>query len=244
MTHLPITIAASLACANYLHLEEDLRALEAAGVEYLHIDIMDGQFVPNFALNMDHMRAARQVTSLPMDVHLMVERPERYFERFVAAGASIVAVHQECVTHLQRTLAEIRRLGASAGVALNPATPLDTLEYVMEDVDFLLLMTVNPGSYGQKLVPSALRKIADAPRDVPATRAGDPHLRRRQRQLRARAEDGRRRGELPGGGHVQHLRQGADHRRGDPKTARAGVTRSLSVDKLSEVLYPCERSCC
>jgi ribulose-phosphate 3-epimerase len=162
MTHLPVTIAASLACANYLHLEEDLRALESAGVEYLHIDIMDGQFVPNFALNMDHMRAARQVTSLPMDVHLMVERPERYLERFVAAGASIVAVHQECVTHLQRTLAEIRRLGAAAGVALNPATPLDTLEYVMEDVDFLLLMTVNPGSYGQKLVPSALRKIADA----------------------------------------------------------------------------------
>lgn len=162
MAHLPVTIAASLACANYLHLEEDLRALEAAGVDYLHIDIMDGQFVPNFALNTDHMAAARQVTSLPMDAHLMVERPERYLERFVAAGASIVAVHQECVTHLQRTLAEIRRLGAAAGAALNPATPVETLEYVMEDVDFLLLMTVNPGFYGQKLVPSALRKIADA----------------------------------------------------------------------------------
>jgi ribulose-phosphate 3-epimerase len=162
MTHLPVTIAASLTCANFLHLEEDLRALEAAGVDYLHIDIMDGQFVPNFSLNTDHMAAARQVTSLPKDVHLMVERPERYLERFVAAGASILAVHQECVTHLQRTLAEIRRLGAAAGVALNPATPLDTLEYVMEDVDFLLLMTVNPGGYGQKLVPSALRKIADA----------------------------------------------------------------------------------
>jgi ribulose-phosphate 3-epimerase len=162
MSQQPVILAASLACANYLHLEDDLRALEAAGVDYLHIDVMDGQFVPNFALNMDHMRAARQVTALPMDVHLMVERPERYLEPFVAAGASIVAVHQECTTHLQRTLAEIRRLGARAGVALNPATPLETLEYVMEDVDFLLLMTVNPGFYGQKLVPSALRKIADA----------------------------------------------------------------------------------
>ena len=158
----PVTIAASVACANYLRLEEDLVALEAAGVDYLHIDIMDGQFVPNFCLNADIMKAARQVTSLPMDVHLMVERPERYIETFVAAGASIIAAHQECVTHLQRTLAEIRRQGALAGVALNPATPLHTIEYVMEDIDFLLLMTVNPGFYGQKLVPSALRKIADA----------------------------------------------------------------------------------
>jgi ribulose-phosphate 3-epimerase len=162
MSQQPVILAASLACANYLHLEEDLRELEAAGVDYLHIDVMDGQFVPNFALNTDIMHAARQVTALPMDVHLMVERPERYLEPFVAAGASIVAVHQECTAHLQRTLAEIRRLGVQAGVALNPATPLETLAYVMEDVDFLLLMTVNPGFYGQKLVPSALRKIADA----------------------------------------------------------------------------------
>ncbi len=157
-----VTVAASLACANYLHLAEDLAALEAAGVDYLHVDIMDGQFVPNFCLNSDIMRAARQVTPLPMDVHLMVERPERYINTFIAAGGSIIVVHQECVTHLQRTLAEIRRQGARAGVALNPATPLQTLEYVIEDIDFLLLMTVNPGFYGQRLVPAALRKIADA----------------------------------------------------------------------------------
>jgi ribulose-phosphate 3-epimerase len=162
MSGRPVTLAASLACANYLHLEDDLRALAAAGVDYLHIDVMDGQFVPNFALNFDHMRAARQVTDLPMDVHLMVERPERYLEAFVAAGANIIAVHLECTKHLQRSLAEIRRLGARAGVALNPATPLETLAYVMEDVDLVLLMTVNPGFYGQKMVPSALRKIADA----------------------------------------------------------------------------------
>ena len=162
MSQQPVMLAASLTCANYLRLEDDLRALEAAGVDYLHIDVMDGHFVPNFALNTDIMRAVRQVTDLPMDVHLMVEHPEPLLETFAAAGAGILTVHQECTTHLQRTLAEIRRLGVRAGVALNPATSLATLEYVMEDVDFLVVMTVNPGFFGQKLVPSALRKIADA----------------------------------------------------------------------------------
>jgi ribulose-phosphate 3-epimerase len=191
----PVTIAASVATANYLHLEEDFRALEAAGVDYLHIDIMDGQFVPNFSLNLDIMQAARQVTSLPMDVHLMVERPERYLERFVEAGGSIIAVHQEAVTHLQRTLAEIRRLGARAGVALNPATSLQTLEYVMEDLDFLLLMTVNPGAYGQKMVPSALRKIADARalcerhgRDIPISVDGNVSLENAPKMVAAGAD--------------------------------------------------------
>jgi ribulose-phosphate 3-epimerase len=157
-----VSIAASVSCANLLRLEEELRALEEGGIDYLHIDVMDGQFVPNFALNSDIMRAARRVTSIPMDVHLMVDRPERYLGLFVDAGAAILAIHQECTTHLQRTLAEIRKLGALAGIALNPATSLATLEYVWDDLDFLLLMTVNPGFYGQKLVPATLRKIADA----------------------------------------------------------------------------------
>jgi ribulose-phosphate 3-epimerase len=190
-----VTLAASVACANFLRLEDDLAALEAAGVDYLHIDIMDGQFVPNFSLNTDIMKAARQVTSLPMDVHLMVERPERYIEPFIAAGGSIIAVHQECVTHLQRTLAEIQRAGAQAGVALNPATPLQTIEYVMENVDFLLLMTVNPGFYGQKLVPSALRKIADARalclrhgRDIPICVDGNVSLENAPKMVAAGAD--------------------------------------------------------
>ena len=157
-----VRICASVACADMLHLERDLRELESAGVDYLHIDVMDGTFVPNYALGLDLVRTLSEATDLPMDVHLMVERPERYLERFVDAGARILIVHQEATLHLQRTLAAIRGLGALAGVALNPATSLHTLDYVLDDLDLLLIMTVNPGFVGQKLVPSALRKIAEA----------------------------------------------------------------------------------
>ena len=162
MSSLPIRICASLACADFLHLERDLRELEAAQVDYLHIDVMDGLFVPNLALSPDIMRTVQRATALPLDVHLMIEKPERYLEVFVEAGAKILVVHQEASVHLQRTLARIRQLGVRAGVALNPSTPLDTLEYVLEDADLLLIMTVNPGYVGQKLVPATLRKVADA----------------------------------------------------------------------------------
>lgn len=158
----PLRLSASLACADWLHLERDLKAIEEAGVEMIHIDVMDGTFVPNFALNMDVMRAVRKVCALPLDVHLMIESPERYLARFVEAGATYLTVHQEATRHLQRVLGEIRALGARVGVALNPATPLNTLDYVLEDLDLLLIMTVNPGFSGQKLVPAMLRKIAEA----------------------------------------------------------------------------------
>jgi ribulose-phosphate 3-epimerase len=162
----PIRICASLACADWLHLEQDLRALESAGVDYLHIDVMDGLFVPNLALSPDLMRIVGGATSLPMDVHLMIEKPERYLQTFVQAGAKTLLVHQEASLHLQRTLVAIRQLGARPGVALNPATPLETLSYVLEDIDLLLIMTVNPGFVGQRLVPATLRKIEDARRMV------------------------------------------------------------------------------
>jgi ribulose-phosphate 3-epimerase len=161
-----IRICASLACADWLHLEQDLRALENAQVDYLHVDVMDGLFVPNLALSPDLMRIVGRATSLPMDVHLMIEKPERYLETFVRAGAKILVVHQEATVHLQRTLAAIRQLGARPGVALNPATPLETLDYILEDVDLLLIMTVNPGFVGQKLVLATLRKIEDARRMI------------------------------------------------------------------------------
>ena len=162
MSSLPIRICASLACADMLHLADDLRALEAAHVDYVHIDVMDGRFVPNFALAPALMRTVRGASALPMDVHLMIEEPERYLETFVEAGADVLVVHQEATVHLQSTLAWIRGLGARAGVALNPATSLHTLEYVMGDIDVLLIMTVNPGFVGQSLVPATLTKIADA----------------------------------------------------------------------------------
>ena len=164
MIQLPIVLCASLACADFLHLERDLHALEDAGVDTLHIDVMDGQFVPNFALAPDIMRTVRRVTDLPLGVHLMIERPERYLETFVGAGADILIVHQEATVHLQRTVGRIRSLGARAGVALNPATTLHNLEYVLGDIDLLLIMTVNPGFAGQKLLPAMIDKIADARR--------------------------------------------------------------------------------
>jgi ribulose-phosphate 3-epimerase len=162
MPNPPLAILPSMACADFLHLEQDLRELETAGVEYLHIDVMDGVFVPNYSLSPDIMRTIGRACRVPQDVHLMVEKPERYLDLFVEAGARILTVHQEASVHLQRTLAQIRRLGALAGVALNPSTPLDWLEYVLDDVDLLLIMTVNPGFVAQKLVPATLRKIADA----------------------------------------------------------------------------------
>ena len=164
MSDVSIKVSASLACADLLHLERDLRALEGAGVDYLHIDVMDGQFVPNYALGPDIMRAVRRATDLPLDVHLMIDHPERHLETFMEAGADILVVHQEATHHLQGLLGRIRELGAKAGVALNPATPLYTLEDVLADMDLLLVMTVNPGFAGQKLVPTTLGKIAEARR--------------------------------------------------------------------------------
>lgn len=162
MTRREINICASLACADMLNLGRDLRDLADAGVDWLHIDVMDGSFVPNFALSPDLMRVVSKASGVPLDVHLMVREPERYLERFVEAGASILVVHEEATVHLQRTLSRIRALGATPGVALNPSTSLHTLEYVLEDIELLLIMTVNPGHVGQKLVPGMLRKIADA----------------------------------------------------------------------------------
>ncbi len=165
----PIRICASLACADYLQLGRDLALLEAAGVDYLHIDIMDGTFVPNLALNMDLMHAVRSATALPMDVHLMVEHPETYVTRVAEAGAKIIVVHEESTRHLQRLLAQIHAVGCAAGVALNPHTSLQVLDYVLDDLDLLLIMTVNPGFQGQRLIPQMLRKIADGRRLLDAT---------------------------------------------------------------------------
>jgi ribulose-phosphate 3-epimerase len=157
----PIKISASLMCADLRHLEGQIREMEAAGVDWLHFDIMDGHFVPNFTLGPHFVQQVNAMSDLPCDVHLMVEEPDPYIGVFVEAGADVVVVHQEACRHLDRTLQVIRSEGAVAGVALNPATPLNTLEYVVDEVDLVLIMTVNPGFAGQALVPATMRKIAE-----------------------------------------------------------------------------------
>jgi ribulose-phosphate 3-epimerase len=156
-----VKLEASLACANLKNLEAEIAQLSAAGIDYLHIDIMDGKFVPNFALDFGIMRTARELCNISQECHLMVVDPERYIDRTVAAGAEYVSIHGEATYHLQRALQQIRDAGAKSGIALNPATPLTTLEYIMDDIDMVTVMTVNPGFVGQKLIPAMIRKIKD-----------------------------------------------------------------------------------
>ncbi len=156
-----IKISASLACADLLNVEHDIRLLEEAGVEYLHMDIMDGLFVPNFCLNLDLMKAIKDKTSIPMECHIMVNDPERYVERVAATGAECLSVHYEATPHIQRTLSLIRQSGMKAGVALIPSTPINVLEYILDDLDVVTLMMINPGFAGQKLIPAMLRKLKE-----------------------------------------------------------------------------------
>ncbi|ABL00835.1 ribulose-phosphate 3-epimerase [Pelobacter propionicus] len=152
-------IAPSILSADFSRLGEEIRSLEAAGADYVHVDVMDGHFVPNITIGPLVVEAARRVTDLPLDVHLMIENPDRYIPDFAAAGADIIVVHAEAVYHLHRTVQLIRSLGKRPGVALNPATPLQCLEYVLDDLDLVLLMTVNPGFGGQSFIDGCLPKI-------------------------------------------------------------------------------------
>ena len=151
--------AASVMCANLARLEDDLHALEEAGCDELHFDIMDGTFVPNFTLGFDFIRAARSVCSLPCHAHLMVTKPEAYIERFVEAGCSIVSVHVETCPHAHRTLDQIRAAGATPAIAINPATPLTKLEFLLDYVDRIMVMTVDPGYAGQTILPGAFERV-------------------------------------------------------------------------------------
>lgn len=157
-----VRIAPSLMCADQCHLESEVRRLESAGCDLLHIDIMDGSFVPNLVLGFEQVKSLRPRTALPLDVHLMVEDNERFVRLAKEAGADMVTVHVESCRHLDRVLALIRELGMKAGAALNPATTIDALTHVVDRLDHVLLMSVNPGFAGQQLVPSALAKIAAA----------------------------------------------------------------------------------
>ena len=152
-------LSPSLLSADCGRLAETLAELKSAGVEWVHWDVMDGHFVPNMTFGQHVIRGLRKASDLFFDVHLMIEEPERYLADFQSAGAQMLVVHAEATRHLQRTLAEIRRLGMKAGAALNPATPLSALEYVLGDVDMVLLMSVNPGFGGQKFLPSTYAKL-------------------------------------------------------------------------------------
>lgn len=154
-------LSPSLLSADCGNLAETLRNLESAGVKWVHWDVMDGQFVPNITFGQHVIKGLRPASGLFFDVHLMIERPERYLSEFRDAGADMLVAHVEATVHLQRTLAEIRRLGMKAGAALNPATPLSALDYVLDDVDMVLVMSVNPGFGGQKFLPATLCKVAE-----------------------------------------------------------------------------------
>jgi ribulose-phosphate 3-epimerase len=152
-------IAPSILAADFLHLEAEIRQCEAANAELIHCDVMDGHFVPNLTFGPPLIRQLRKITKTELDVHLMIEEPERSVDAYREAGAAAITVHQEVSPHLHRTLSHIRSLGARAGVALNPSTPVEMLEDILDDIDVLLIMTVNPGFGGQKFISSMLPKI-------------------------------------------------------------------------------------
>ncbi len=152
-------IAPSILSADFSILGEEIRKVEAAGADYIHIDVMDGHFVPNITMGPLVVEAARKVTNLPLDVHLMISDPDPFINEFAAAGASIITVHAETLPHLHRTIEHIKEQKARAAIALNPATPLNILKYLLPDLDMVLLMTVNPGFGGQKFIKAVVPKI-------------------------------------------------------------------------------------
>jgi len=152
-------IAPSILSADFSKLGEEIQAVEKAGADWIHADIMDGHFVPNITIGPFIVKAVSNITQLPIDVHLMIEKPDRYIPDFIKAGASWISVHAEASVHLHRTIQLIKESGVRAGVALNPATPLSSLEYLLEDLDYVVIMSVNPGFGGQSFIRSSLDKL-------------------------------------------------------------------------------------
>ncbi|MCK4386467.1 MAG: ribulose-phosphate 3-epimerase [Candidatus Pacebacteria bacterium] len=154
-------LAASLVCANILNLESEIKKLEKGNIDYIHFDVMDGNFVPRLGLHPEILRAVKTLTKIPVDVHLMIENPEKFIPDFVEAGGDIIVVHAETTKHLHNAIKMIRDRGAKAGVALNIATPLTVLDYLLNDIDLVMLMAINPGILGHKLIPKTMDKIKE-----------------------------------------------------------------------------------
>ena len=154
-----IQLAPSILAANFANLGADIAAATRGGADQIHVDVMDGHFVPNITIGVPVVKSLRKATTLPLDVHLMIMQPDRYLEAFIEAGANMVSVHVEVLPHLHRTVTQIKKLGAKAGVVLNPSTPVSALEEIAPDVDFVLVMSVNPGFGGQVFIPASVKKI-------------------------------------------------------------------------------------
>ncbi|SHE60661.1 ribulose-5-phosphate 3-epimerase [Seinonella peptonophila] len=154
-----IKIAPSILAADFANLQQEVKSVEEAGADWIHVDVMDGHFVPNISFGALVVDAIRPHTKLPLDVHLMIEEPDRYITDFVKSGADLISVHQEACPHLHRTIYHIKDQGVQAGVVLNPATPISSIEPVLSDVDFILLMTVNPGFGGQSFIEQVIPKV-------------------------------------------------------------------------------------
>lgn len=156
-----IKLSPSILAADFANLGQDVKKVADAGAHYIHLDVMDGAFVPNISIGIPVITSLRKCTDKVFDVHLMVQEPDRYVEDFVKAGADLITVHVEACMHLHRTIQHIKSLGVRAGVVLNPSTPVSSLEYILEEVDMVLLMSVNPGFGGQKYIPSTTRKLRE-----------------------------------------------------------------------------------
>lgn len=154
-------LAPSILSADFAKLLDDVKKIEAGGADYIHVDVMDGHFVPNISFGASVMKCLNGKTSVPYDVHLMIENPDDYIEDFVTAQTEYITVHQEACRHLHRTIQNIKSKGVKAGVSINPATPVETLSCILEDVDLVLIMSVNPGFGGQKFIPSAVSKVKE-----------------------------------------------------------------------------------